>query len=100
MVPMAPIDLETTKDQARKLLDSRIASVTDLVIAYKRLHELREQIVEAEREHKKAYIRATKDGWTEDELKKLGLDRGLATKRRRTSANPPDGASPPPQDAN
>ncbi|WP_394253581.1 hypothetical protein [Arthrobacter pityocampae] len=79
---MAIIDLETTKDQARKLLDSRIASVTDLVIARKRLDELREQLAEAEREDKKAYVRATKDGWSEDELKKLGLDNGAAAKRR------------------
>lgn len=79
---MATIDLETTKDQARKLLDSRIASVTDLVVARKRVDELREQLADAEREDKKAYVRATKDGWSEDELKKLGLDSGVATKRR------------------
>lgn len=79
---MATIDLETTKDQARKLLDSRIASVTDLVIARKRVDELREQLAEAERDDKKAYVRATKDGWSEDELKKLGLDNGAAAKRR------------------
>ncbi|MHA7146493.1 hypothetical protein ACX80U_17430 [Arthrobacter sp. TmT3-37] len=79
---MAIIDLETTKDQARKLLDSRIESVTDLVIARKRVDELREQLADAERDDKKAYVRATKDGWSEDELKKLGLDNGAAAKRR------------------
>ncbi|WP_104118350.1 hypothetical protein [Arthrobacter sp. B1805] len=83
---MATIDLETTKDQARKLLDSRIASVTDLVITRKRVDELREQLAEAEREDKKAYVRATKDGWSEDELKKLGLDQAVVKRRnRRTS---------------
>lgn len=79
---MTTLDLEKTKDQARKLLDSRIASVTELVIARKRVDELREQLAEAEREDKKAYVRATKDGWSEDELKKLGLDSGSATRRR------------------
>lgn len=79
---MATIDLETTKNQARKLLDSRIESVTDLVIARKRVDELREQLAEAEREDKKAYVRATKDGWSEDELKKLGLEVGGVAKRR------------------
>lgn len=82
---MATIDLETTKNQARKLLDSRIESVTELVIARKRVDELREQLAEAEREDKKAYVRATKDGWSEDELKKLGLENGAAGKRRRAS---------------
>ena len=80
---MATIDLETTKDQARKLLDSRIASVTDLVIARKHVDELREQLAEAEREDKKAYVRATKDGWSEDELKKLGLDQAVTRRRNR-----------------
>lgn len=76
---MATLDLETTKDQARKHLDSNIESVTDLVIARKRVNELREQL--AERADKKAYVRATKDGWSEDELKKLGFDSGVAAKR-------------------
>ncbi|WP_258062639.1 hypothetical protein [Arthrobacter sp. B0490] len=83
---MATIDLETIKDQARKLLDSRIASVTDLVIARKRVDELREQLAEAEREDKRAYVRATKDGWSEDELKKLGLNNGPAATRRTRRA--------------
>jgi hypothetical protein len=88
---MATIDLETTKDQARKLLDSRIASVTDLVIARKRVDELREQLTRAEREDKKAYVRATRDGWSEDELRKLGLDVQAAGRRRaqRGSAKAP-----------
>ncbi len=90
---MATIDLETTKDQARKLLDSRIASVTDLVIARKRVDELREQLAEAERDDKKAYVRATKDGWSEDELKKLGLDNGAAAKRRTRRTTSADSAS-------
>lgn len=85
---MATIDLETTKNQARKLLDSRIESVTDLVIARKRVDELREQLAEAEREDKKAYVRATKDGWSEDELKKLGLDSSAAGKRRSRASVP------------
>ena len=71
---MAAIDLETTQNQARKLLDSRIASVTELVKARQRRDELLDQMKEAERENKRAYTRAIRDGWSEDELKKLGLD--------------------------
>ena len=84
---MATIDLETTKDQARKLLDSRIESVTELVLARKHVDELREQLAAAEREDKKAYVRATKDGWSEDELKKLGLEAGGVAKRRSRRAS-------------
>ena len=80
---MTTLDLETTKNQARKLLDSRIESVTDLTLARKRVEELREQLADAEREDKKAYVRATKDGWSEDELKKLGLESGGVAKRRQ-----------------
>ncbi|WDF35159.1 hypothetical protein PTW37_17330 (plasmid) [Arthrobacter agilis] len=97
---MATIDLETTKDQARKLLDFRIESVTDLVIARKRVDELREQLADAEREDKKAYVRATKDGWSEDELKKLGLETGGVAKRRsRRSASSEETPSPAPSTA-
>jgi hypothetical protein len=79
---MTTLDLETTQSQARKLLDSRIESVTELTLARKRVEELREQLADAEREDKKAYVRATKDGWSEDELKKLGLELGGVAKRR------------------
>lgn len=84
---MATIDLEPTKNQARKLLDTRIESVTDLVIICKRVGE---QLAEGEREDKKAYVRATKDGWSEDELKKLGLNFSAARTRsgsRRASSS-------------
>lgn len=91
---MATIDLENTKDRARKLLDSRIESVTNLVIARKRVDELREQLAEAEREDKKAYVRATKDGWSEDELKKLGLEAGGVAKRRQARRNSSTSDSP------
>jgi hypothetical protein len=84
---VATIDLETTKDQARKLFDSRIASVTDLVIARKRVDELRGLLAETDRENKKAYVRATRDGWSQEELKKLGLENGVVAKRRTRHSN-------------
>lgn len=79
---MASIDLETTKERARKLLHTRIASVNDFVIAIKRVDDQHERLIEAERADKKAYVRATKDGWSEDELKKRGLENAEATRRR------------------
>lgn len=80
---MPTIDIEQTRNQARALLDSRIDSVTNLVKTRQRITDLREQLADAEREDKRAYVRATKDGWSPEELKKLGLESGAATRRRK-----------------
>lgn len=80
---MAIIDIEQTRNQAKALLDSRIQSVTDLVKTRQRVAELREQLAEAEREDKRAYVRATRDGWSPEELKKLGLESAAAGRRRK-----------------
>lgn len=79
---MATISIEQAQAQARALLDSRIESVTALVKARQRVADLKEQLAEAEKEDKRTYVRATKEGWSEDELKKLGLDNNAAAKRR------------------
>lgn len=81
---MANLDIEQTRNQARALLDSRIESVTALVKSRQRITELRDQLVAAERDDKRAYVQATRDGWSTDELKKLGLE-PAAVKRRRTA---------------
>ncbi|MDP9696172.1 UNVERIFIED_ORG: hypothetical protein J2X79_003751 [Arthrobacter globiformis] len=81
---MATLDIEQTRNQARALLDSRIESVTALVKSRQRINELRDQLVAAERDDKRAYVQATRDGWSADELKKLGLEPS-AVKRRRTA---------------
>ncbi|MCC3264590.1 hypothetical protein LJ752_00795 [Arthrobacter sp. zg-Y786] len=49
-----------------------------------------EQLAEAQRDDKRAYVRATKDGWSADELRKLGLENAAASRRRsatRKTAN-------------
>lgn len=81
---MATISIEQTHNQARALLDSRIESVTELVKARQRVADLKEQLAEAEREDKRAYVRTTEDGWSADELKKLGLENNAAGRRRNT----------------
>ncbi|GAB3568479.1 hypothetical protein GCM10027405_30270 [Arthrobacter alkaliphilus] len=81
---MATLDIEQTRNQARALLDSRIESVTALVKSRQRITELRDQLVAAERDDKRAYVQATRDGWSTEELKKLGLEPS-AVKRRRTA---------------
>lgn len=85
---MPTIDIEQTRNQARALLDSRIESVTSLVKTRQRIADLREQLTEAEREDKRAYVRATKDGWSPEELKKLGLESGAVARRRKTTTRP------------
>jgi hypothetical protein len=84
---MANLSIEETQEQARRLLDSRIASVTGLVTARQRVADLKDQLADAERESKKAYVRATKDGWTPEELKKLGLENATAARRNATRKN-------------
>jgi hypothetical protein len=81
---MATLDIEQTRNQARALLDSRIESVTALVKSRQRINELRDQLVTAERDDKRAYVQATRDGWSAEELKKLGLE-PAAVMRRRTA---------------
>lgn len=92
---MATISIEHTQEQARKLLDSKIESVTALVKARQRVTDLKDQLAEAEREDKRAYVRATKDGWSTDELKKLGLENGAAGRRRAPRNTPDSRASGP-----
>ena len=81
---MATLDIEQTRNQARALLDSRIESVTALVKSRQRINDLRDQLVAAERDDKRAYVQAPRDGWSADELKKLGLEPS-AVKRRRAA---------------
>ena len=97
---MASLNIEETKNQARALLDSRIESVTNLVKTRQRITELRDQLADAEREDKRAYVRATKDGWSPEELKQLGLESGAATRRRKpaTTRTASDN-SPSPEDS-
>lgn len=59
--------------------------------------DLQEQLTEAERDAKRAYVRATKDGWSPEELKKLGLEPTAAGQRRKAaSRNTPGNTATPP----
>jgi hypothetical protein len=93
---MATIDIEQTRNQAKALLNSRIDSVTVLVKTRQRINDLREQLAEAEREDKRAYVRATKDGWSPEELKKLGLESGAAGRRRKSVNRTTSDSAPTP----
>jgi hypothetical protein len=83
---MASINIEETKNQARALLNSRIKSIEELVQARQRVTDLKDQLTAAERDDKRAYVRATRDGWSPDELKKIGLEPAAAGRRRKAQA--------------
>ncbi|MDP9988713.1 hypothetical protein J2S98_003902 [Arthrobacter oryzae] len=95
---MAPINVEETKNQARALLNSRIKSVEELVQARQRVTDLKDELAAAERDDKRAYVKATRDGWSPDELKKLGLEPAAAGRRRKAQAKASE--SPNPSDTN
>ena len=65
------LSVEDAQRQARAILDARINSVTALVTARQDLVELREQI--EQRADVRLYGAAIADGWTADELRRLGL---------------------------
>jgi hypothetical protein len=86
------LDAQTTESKARALLDHRINSVRALVTARQALDDLREQIAAAEAEDVQAYRAALSDGWSADELRKLGLDepeKKQRVRRRSTSRKSP-----------
>ena len=80
-----PQDVET---RARDLLDGRMTSVRALVKSRQAVTDLHEQLAEAERADVRAYSSALADGWSADELKKLGLGEPekKARVRRRATA--------------
>lgn len=100
------LDAQTTETKARKLLDSRINSVRELVTARQSLDELREQLAAAEAADVKAYRAALSDGWSADELRKLGLDEPDKKQRvrrrpaaRKSSPSPANRSQPAAADA-
>ncbi|MBX9246707.1 hypothetical protein ICW40_18110 [Actinotalea ferrariae] len=82
------LSVEDAQRQARALLDARITSVTALVTARQHLADLREQVEQAEREDMRLYGAAIADGWTADELRRLGIaqpERKARARRRATA---------------
>lgn len=91
------LDVQTTEAKARELLDNRISSVRKLVASRQALTDLREQIAAAEDDDLKAYRDALSDGWSADELRRLGLDE--PDKKRRTRRRPQTQRQSSPSDA-
>lgn len=88
------INIEETERAARALLDSRITSVRTLVDARQKHLDIQAQIADAERHHLRAYQAALRDGWSADELRKLGLAEPDKLPRQRRRQPKPTDPSP------
>lgn len=77
------LDAGALEQRARQLLDSRIASVRNLVSARQTVTELQAKLTEAEREDLRLYQVALRDGWTAEELRQLGLTEPAKKERVR-----------------
>lgn len=88
------LDLTATETRARELLNARVDSVRALVLARQALVDL----AAAESEDTRAYRAALNDGWSADELKKLGVDEPAkqARVRRRAAHKPAAGTKTEP----
>lgn len=75
------LSLEQTEARAKELLNGRIQSIRDLVTARQHLADLQAQIEDAERKDVQLYAAAQRNGWSPEELRKLGI--GEPAKRTR-----------------
>lgn len=84
------VNIEEAQRTLRELLDQRVDIVNELLHATQRSIDLRTQADEAERESDRLYQDAIRQGWTADELRKVGLEpttKAAAPKRRRSAPN-------------
>lgn len=86
---------ESIEKKARGLLESRITSVRQVVIAREQIDRAEAALAEARTDYKRAWVSATSAGWNEAELKKLGL-KTPGVVQRRARASKPDTAQAAP----
>jgi hypothetical protein len=82
------VNIEKAQRTLRELLDQRVEIVNELLHATQRSIDLRTQADEAERESDRLYQNALRQGWTSEELRKVGLEatgKTTSTKRRRSA---------------
>lgn len=78
------LDAESAEKKARELLDSRIDAVRALVASRQSLADLQEQVEQAREDDLKKYRAALRDGWSTEELRKLGIDEPVRKRARKT----------------
>lgn len=79
----------SVEERARAVLESRLASVRALGEVAERIAKLQEQLQATEAELVRAYRVATRDGWTEADLRGFGFSE--PARRRRASSRKPSG---------
>ena len=88
------LSLEQTEARAKELLDGRIQSIRDLVTSRQQLTDLQAQVENAERKDVQLYAAAQRNGWSPDELRKLGIGepakRARVRKRSAAKTSTPD----------
>ncbi|MFC5382152.1 hypothetical protein [Aquipuribacter nitratireducens] len=97
------VDTAHVEKAARALLDEKVAAVRLLAQARQRRLDASAALAGAEREDAGAWAAALRAGWTEDELKRVGLDvpkvRLPGRPRTRAAASAPAKASRGPEAA-
>ena len=93
------LDPEHTERKMRELLAARMQSVRSLVTSRQAVTDLRAQLAEAEADDAKRYSSALSDGWSETELRKLGIapaDQKPRARRPSTRGRQPSSADAAP----
>src|SRR4051812_48362458 len=92
------LDTQTVEHTARQLLDARITAVRELAKAQVAVDDVRDALAAAETTHTTVYAAATRAGWSDTELKQIGLTtparRSAGRPRRARSSAAPTTAAP------
>src|SRR4051794_5744984 len=83
------LDTTTIEHTARQLLNARISAVRELAKAQVAVDHARDALAAAETDHASVYAAATRAGWSDTELKHIGL----TAPARRTAGRPRAGTS-------
>lgn len=75
--------MEQAERRARELLDNRMESVRVLVRAQQGVSDAEERMREAQVEKASAWRSAVQNGWSAEELKKLGIDEPVRVRKPR-----------------
>jgi hypothetical protein len=80
------LNAEQTEQKMREILEARMQSVRSLVTSRQAVTDLRARLADAEADDAKRYAAALSDGWSETELRKLGITAtNQKTRTRRAS---------------
>lgn len=79
---------DSAEHLVQRQAQEKLAAINDLVEGHKRLESAREELAESEAVYKAAHAAALNSGWTNAELRKVGLRALPATQKRRRRTTP------------